>query len=122
MICPTLPEEVMKERKVTPQDAAYVVGLKNTLLPCLKQDSMSCSDFALFIQYEHVKRGKIKVLPFLNLFLCSRVSAPGVDSNGVILLSVTASLTHTDHFSSTLVYHSILSCSADFSPHMTLGC
>lgn len=82
---------------------------------------MSCSDFAHFIQYEHVSRGKIKVLPFLTVFLCSWVSAPGVDSNGVILLSVAASLTLTDHFSSALVYQSILSCGAHFFPPYKFG-
>lgn len=53
------------------------------------------------------KEKKIKVLPFLTVFLCSGVTAPGADNNGVILLSVAATLTLTDHFSPALVYHSI---------------
>lgn len=67
---------------------------------CLAQTTGAC-------QGEGKKN--IKVLPFLTMFLCSGVTAPGVDNNGVILLSVAASLTLTDHFSSALVYHSILS-------------
>lgn len=41
---------------------------------------------------------EIKVLPFLTAFPCSGVTSPGVDNNGVILLSVAASLTLTDIF------------------------
>lgn len=53
--------------------------------------------------------GGIKVLPFSTMFLCSGVTSPGVDNNGVILLSVAASLILTDNFSSAPVYHSFLS-------------
>lgn len=88
----------------------YCLGAwaKNISLPCPEWDSMSCSDSASLKRWEHV-REQIKVLPFLTMFLCSWVAAPGVDNNGVILVSVAASLTLTDHFSSALVYHSILS-------------
>lgn len=41
---------------------------------------------------------EIKVLPFLTAFPCSGVTSPGVDNNGVILLSVAASLTLADNF------------------------
>lgn len=53
--------------------------------------------------------GGIKVLPFSTMFPCSGVTSPGVDNNGVILLSVAASLILTDNFSSAPVYHSFLS-------------
>lgn len=53
--------------------------------------------------------GGVKVLPSSTMFPCSGVTSPGVDNNGVILLSVAASLILTDNFSFAPVYHCFLS-------------
>lgn len=92
-----------QKSKVTPQDAAFELTLKTCL--CTAQSGIVCH----IATFKCACRGEIKVLPFLIVFLCSGVTAPGVDNNRVILLSVAASLTLTDHFSSALVYHAILS-------------
>lgn len=90
------------------QDAAFESGLrkKNVFALC-----RFCSDPAEAQTPYTISGGgrKIKVLPFLAVFPCSGVTSPGVDNNGVILLSVAASLTLTDNFSTALVYHSFLS-------------
>lgn len=82
-------------------------------LHCVAWDTMSCSDQASpmhCIPCEHAGgKNKNQGLALLTMFHCSGVTAPGVDHNGVILLSVAASLTLTDNFSSALVYHSSLS-------------
>lgn len=108
-----------QQSKVTPQDATLELGLKkNMSLLCAEWDSMSCSNSSLLKRWGHVRGGKkSRSCPFLTMLLCSGVTAPGVDNNGVILLSVAASLTLTDHFSSALLYHSRLSWhSADCFP------
>lgn len=99
-----------QESKVTPQDAQ--LELKTCLCPV--QSGIVCHVASLPRSNDVNMWGeKIKVLPFLTVFLCSGVTAPGVDNNGVILLSVAASLTLTDHFSSAVAYHSILSWHSD---------
>lgn len=103
------------EIKVTLQKAEFDPELKTCLcpvqtgivfhvatLPHLNNEQLGCGE------------EEIKVLPFLIVMFCSGVTPPWVDSNGVILLSITASFTLADHFSSALVYHSV-QCSM-FSP------
>lgn len=92
--------------EVTHQQAVSELGLKTCL--CTARSGIAC----------HVVTLPHSVLPTAvweerknqGLALCcSGVTAPGVDNNAVILLSVAASLTLTDHFSSSPVYDSILS-------------
>lgn len=63
-------------------------------LHCVVWNIMSCSDQALpkhCIPCEHVwGKNKNQGLALLTMFYCSGVTAPGVDNNGVILLSAPA--------------------------------